>query len=76
MWTLSMLSVVCYCLLLTTDTKTDRCYDEIGRCAQSRDTIRLGSLIDTVGRTCVITQRKNIFSKHGPPITFASQLRS
>lgn len=53
-----MLSVVCYCLLLSTDTQTDKCHDEIGQCAQNRDTIQLGSLIDTMGRANAIDHLK------------------
>ena len=49
-----MLSVVCCCLLLSTDTKINTWYDEIGQCAQNGDTLQLGSLVDITKRAYVI----------------------
>ena len=41
-------------LLVMNVNQIDICYDEIGLCAQNIDTI-LGSRINTIGSTCVIT---------------------
>ena len=40
-------------LMLRTDTQKDTCYNEIGLCAQNKDTI-LGSIVNTNGRAYVI----------------------